>query len=126
MSALEPGLYESLITAALQADLDRLPDSVVARRQALHPADAADRIAWHISQQVERALLDIDEADRVRVASQVAQALLVRLGELAGTAADMMLVEPASVLEAILRRRPDGEPESLARPVIPPYSTRPC
>lgn len=123
MTELEPGLYESLITSGLRAKLDRLSSALVPRDRHLSSADAADRVAWHVSKQVERALLDVSDEDRVDVALRVAQALLDRLGEVAESDGSARLVEPASVLHAILRRRPDGEPEEVDAPVIPLLDT---
>ena len=123
MTELEPGLYESLITNALRAKLDGLPDALVPRDRRLSSADAADRIAWHVSKQVERALLDVSDEDRVDVALRVAQALLDRLGEVAESDGSARLIEPASVLHAVLRRLPDGQPEEVDAPVIPLLDT---
>lgn len=123
MGELEPGLYELLVTNGLEADLDRLPSALSASRRGLDAADAADRIAWHVSQQVERALLDVDEKERVAVALRVAQSLLGQLSQLVDVDDAALLVEPASVLQAILRRRPDGEPEEMDAPVIPLLDT---
>ena len=123
MKELKAGLYESLVTRGLQAELHELSSALQSRRRALSSADAADRIAWHVSKQIERALLDVDDAERVAVALSVARGLLDRLGELAEVDESVQLVEPASVLNAILRRRPDGKPEELDAPVIPLLDT---
>ena len=118
MGELKAGLYESLVTRSLQADLDALSSALESRRRGLSSADAADRIAWHVSKQIERALLDVDDSQRVAVALSVARGLLDRLGELAEVDQGTQLVEPAAVLSAILRRLPDGKPEELDSPVI--------
>jgi len=120
---LEPGLYELLMTNGLRADLEHLSSSLAPRAGRLDSADAADRIAWHVSKQVERALLDVNDEDRVHVALRVAQALIDRLGEIAQADERAHLVEPATVLHAILRRRQDGEPEEIDAPVIPLLDT---
>jgi len=123
---LEPGLYESLITQALRTKLDTLSSKLIPQDRRLSSADAADRIAWHVSKQVERSLLDVSDEDRVEVALEVVRALLDRLGEVAKVAdvdGSAHLAEPASVLHAILRRRPDGQPEGLEAPVIPLLDT---
>jgi superfamily II DNA or RNA helicase/HKD family nuclease len=111
------------MTSGLRSKLDHLSSSLVSRDRHLTSADAADRIAWHIGKQVERALLGVNDEDRVDVALRVAQALLQRLGEVAEADESTQLIEPASVLHAILRRRPDGEPEELDAPVIPLLDT---
>jgi len=119
----EPGLYELLITRELRAKLDGLSKALVARDRRLSGADAADRVSWHVSKQVERALLDVNEEDRVDVALRVAKGLLDRLHDVTDDIAGAQLVEPASVLHAVLRRRPDGAPEEIDAPVIPLLDT---
>lgn len=74
-------LYEVLVTEGLKALLQALAGSVPDER-ALRVAEAPDRIAWHLSRQIERALNDVSEADRARVGIEVARALLDRLGEI--------------------------------------------
>jgi hypothetical protein len=78
MAALDPGIYERLITEGLRAELDQLAEHMPVDERPLNSADASDRIAWHVSRQVERALLDLGDDDRVRVGLQVARALLQR------------------------------------------------
>ncbi len=111
------------MTSGLRSKLDHLSSSLISRDRHLTSAEAADRIAWHVSKQVERALLDVNDEDRVDVALRVARALLDRLGEVADGDETAQLIEPASVFHAILRRRPDGEPEELEAPVIPLLDT---
>jgi superfamily II DNA or RNA helicase/HKD family nuclease len=118
---LAAGLYEVLVTEGLRARLDELGDQ--AARRALHPAEASDRIAWHLSQEIERALTDVSETDRVEVGIAVARALLDRLGELIEADSSARPVDPASVLHAVLRRRPDGAPDTLAEPLTPLLDT---
>jgi hypothetical protein len=113
VTELEPGLYESLITRELRVKLDNLSSTLITSDRRLGTADAADRIAWHVSRQVERSLLDVSDEDRVDVALKVAQALLDRLGEVTEVDRGAHLIDPASVLHAILRRLPDGQPEDL-------------
>lgn len=120
---LEAGLYELLVTQGLRDELDALSSTLVPRHRKLSSADAADRVAWHVSQQVERALLDVSEEHRVDVGLRVAQAILDRLAEVAKVDRSEALIEPASVLHAILSRRPDGEPDEIAAPVIPLLDT---
>lgn len=55
----------------------------------------------------------------------MAQALLLRLGEVGGVTNDASAapVAPARVLRAVLERRPDGSPRALAAPLIPLLDT---
>ncbi len=116
MDDLGPGLFEMLITDELSAQLDRLPAQLRADSRPLHSADASDRIAWHVGQQIERTLLDVGDEHRVAVGVKVARALLERLSELVESDAGSQPVDPASVLHAILRPRPDGSFTNLELP----------
>jgi hypothetical protein len=82
MEELGPGLYEALVTEGLKAQLDSLAERLPSRVRDLRAAEAPDRIAWHLSKQIESALADVGDAERVGVGLTVARALLDRLGEL--------------------------------------------
>jgi len=64
MSALGRGLYEVVITEALEGELIRLEDRLVAVRAELRAAEAADRIAMHVARVVEHAVAAVDEDSR--------------------------------------------------------------
>ena len=70
MEELEPGIYEVLVTEALRAQLDTLENGSPSARP-LRSAEAADRIALHLSRQIERSLEGVGDADRVRVGIEV-------------------------------------------------------
>jgi superfamily II DNA or RNA helicase/HKD family nuclease len=120
---LPVGLYEVLVTEGLKTRLDALQGSLPAEERALQAAEAPDRVAWHLSREIERALSDVGEADRARVGVEVARALLDRLGDLVVVDSSTAPVGPATVLHAILGRRPDGTPEPIAEPLIPLLDT---
>lgn len=123
MADFESGLYETLITEGVRAGLDALAQQLPVQERPLNSADASDRIAWHVSQQVERALLDVNDEDRVRVGLRVARSLLERLGELVEADPSALPVDPASVLEAVLRLNLDGTPSRPVAPLIPLLDT---
>jgi superfamily II DNA or RNA helicase/HKD family nuclease len=123
VAELRPGLYESLITDGLKGQLDELAGRLSSKLRALRSADAADRIAWHLSRQIESALADVGDDERAAVGIVVARALLERLGELVQVDRASMPVDPATVLHAILRSRPDGSPEVIDEPLIPLLDT---
>ncbi|WP_395156519.1 DUF3427 domain-containing protein [Ilumatobacter sp.] len=123
MAEIEWGLYEQLVTERLRSQLDDLSEQQPIDERGLQSADASDRIAWHVSRQIERALLDVSEQDRVAVGINVARALLDRLGELVTTDPGELPVDPAAVLHAVLRRRPDGTPDPISVPLIPLLDT---
>ncbi len=119
---LTAGLYEVLVTEGLKARLGALTGREPDERP-LHAAEAPDRIAWHLSRQIDRALNAVAEADRARVGVEVARALLDRLGEMVEVDRSETPTDPASVLHAILGRRVDGGTESIAQPLIPLLDT---
>jgi superfamily II DNA or RNA helicase/HKD family nuclease len=123
VAELRPGLYELLITESLRAQIEELAERFPVDERALGSADASDRIAWHVSRQVERALLDVSDERRVEVGVRVARALLDRLSELVETDPSARPIDPATMLHAILRRRPDGTSSSLDVPLIPLLDT---
>ena len=123
MADLEPGLFEVLITEGLQAEIRELTQRLSVDSRPLTTADVSDRIAWHVSRQVERALLDVSDEQRVEVGVRVARALLERLGELVQSDPSARPVDPASVLHAIRRPRPDGTTASFESPLIPLLDT---
>jgi hypothetical protein len=123
VTELGPGLYESLITEGLRVHVAELSAQLPVDERPLHTADAADRIAWHVSQQVERALLDVSDEHRVRIGVQVARALLERLGDLVNVDRQSMPVDPGAVLHAILSRNPDGSTARIVSPIIPVLDT---
>lgn len=125
MPGIERGLYEVLITEALEVQLRDIGDRLSARRDKLRSAEAADRIALHIGRLVQRAIQDIDDDERVAVGIALARKLLVQIDAVvtgAGMSPDAP-VEPGSVLRALLALLPDGTPETIAEPLIPLLDT---
>jgi len=122
---LDRGLYELLITAELEPRLSALHERLVVERGALHGAEAAQRIAFHLGAAIERALESVPEDDRASRGVQVARDVLARLEEDlkgSGVALDAP-VQPASVLRAILGRNPDGSKAAIEAPLIPLLDT---
>lgn len=120
---IEPGLYEQLLTEALAAELDSLGERLTQDPRPLHTAEAADRIALHLSQRIQRTLESIGDGDRVRVGVEVARDLIARLAQIVASEQSEAPVEPGTVLHAILERRPDGKPQPINEPLIPVLDT---
>lgn len=118
-----PGLYESLVTEGLKAQLDAIADRLPVEQRGLRAAEASDRIAWHLSRQIEGALSDVADDERVEVGFRVVRTLLDRLGELVKVDRTSLPVDPATILHAILRTRPAGSPEPIGEPLIPLLDT---
>ncbi len=129
MSKDEVGLYEVLITEALERDLGALSSRFDVRRGALESAEAPDRLALHLARVIERAVATRPEHDRVAEGIVLAQRLLAVIATWApphDDAADILAAQPgapAEVLHAILARRPDGTPSTIAAPLIPLLDT---
>lgn len=119
---LTPGLYESIITAALAERLAAADDRLV-RARDLGAAEVPDRVSLHLAREIERALSGVGEDRRPQVAAEVARAVLGRLAALCDAEPDALPAGFAAVLHAVLRRRPDGSPEPLAEPLIPVLDT---
>ncbi|MGE2724410.1 DUF3427 domain-containing protein [Mycolicibacterium pulveris] len=119
---MDPGIYELLVTEALRARMGNL-DSTLRPTRPLHTAEAADRIALHLSREIERSLESVPDKNRVKVGVEIARELIQRLSELAETDTSAAPVEPGEVLHAILERRPDGTPRTITEPLIPLLDT---
>lgn len=115
---LPRGLHEALVTEGLRDRLVALPDPDTADRRALTAAEAADRIAWHVSREIERSLADVRDEDRPEVGVAVARSLLTRLGELVDADPSALPIDPGTVLAAVLGRRIDGTLEPVARTIL--------
>ncbi len=116
---MDPGIYEVLVTEALRVRLDSL-DRHFRKTRSLHTAEAADRIALHLSHEIERSLAAVNDTDRVQVGIQIARDLIARLAEVVRYAdTSAAPVEPGEVLHAILQRRPDGTAQPITEPLIP-------
>ncbi|MFO0695975.1 MAG: DUF3427 domain-containing protein [Polyangiales bacterium] len=125
MSGLGRGLHESLITQALEEQLRELDARLEARRQDLRAAEVPDRLAMHLGRIVARALASVPDKRRVDTGLDLAKKILETI-EATVEDSDVLQeqpVEPASLLRAVLRRRPDGTPEPLGEPLIPLLDT---
>lgn len=120
---IEPGLYEQLVTEALRVELDALDGRLHPHSLALHTAEAADRIALHLSRRIQRTLASVGDGDRVRVGIEVARDLIARLAAIVEAETAEAPVEPGTVLHAVLEQRPDGSPRPIAEPLIPLLDT---
>jgi len=119
------GLYEVLITEALAAGLRELGGRLEARSTELRAAEAADRIALHLSRIVQRAIASLSDDERVASSIALARKLIQQIeASVQGTDAgrDAPIV-PGRVLRAISARLPDGSAESILEPLVPLLDT---
>jgi len=125
MSKLSRGLYEVLVTEAVEEQLSRLGGSLEAIRGRLRAPEAADRIALHLARVVERAIAAIDEDERTAVGISLARRLidLIRTIPSAEDLGAELPVELGDVLHSVVGHLPDGRPESIELPLIPLLDT---
>ena len=125
MTGKERGLYETLITDALERQLTSLDGFLSPERSDLRPAEAADRIALHVGRIVQRAIEGVEESERVAVGIALARRLLDQIDQ-AVAAADALHdapILPGTVLRALRATLPDGTAETLITPLIPLLDT---
>jgi superfamily II DNA or RNA helicase/HKD family nuclease len=120
----QTGLYEQLVTEGLHLKIASL-DARVIQRRGLHQAEAANRLALHLSRQIESVLSALPEKERVSAAIQVARALLDKLGHLTNTSnlGAEMPVSTGEILHAVTKLLPDGTPMEIDSPLIPLLDT---
>ncbi len=116
MDDLPSGLYERLVTETIEEALSRI-DSDLVQIRPLESFEAPDRVALHLANLIRKALEDVAEGSRVTRGIELARDLADRLALLLSVESDRV-VEPGTVLNAILRRRPDGGPEVIPQPLI--------
>ncbi len=125
MTGMDRGLYEALITQALDAQLQELGEGLVAQRTALRAADVADRIALYIGKLIQRAVESVHEKHRVEAGIALATALIGRmvqeLGHVIGPGDSP--TSSAEILQAVVSRLPDGTPQRIGVPMIPLLDT---
>ena len=123
MSPLRRGLYEQILTDLLAGELATAqgePHSVDLRN-----ADAADRIAWHLANVVERAIDALPSEDRAVLGSRLAGSLIDRIASDPSTTElrAERLADPPRILREIRGLRPDGSPDVIHAPLIPLLDT---
>jgi hypothetical protein len=125
MAAPTRGLYEVLITEALEQQLLRLSANLCAKREGLRAAEAADRIALHLARVIERSIAAIDEKERTTTGIDLARRLidLIRTLPSANNLATERPLESGQVLHGVFGHLPDGQRECIVEPLIPLLDT---
>jgi superfamily II DNA or RNA helicase/HKD family nuclease len=118
-----PGIYELLLTELLRTELASLEGRFEKKSRPLHSAEAADRIALHLSRHIQQSLEAVAESDRARIGIEVARNLVAGLARIIESDTAEAPTEPGEILHAIHRRRPDGTPEPITEPLIPLLDT---
>ena len=124
MSRYERGLYELLITEALEAELSSLGSEYDVQRDDLRAAEAADRIALHLSRVIQRVVAGANDKERVSVGIDIARRVLDELQQkYSADVGPERPIESGALLRAIFGRRPDGRGETIQVPLIPLLDT---
>ena len=119
------GLYEVLITEALEEQLGQLDGSLESNRRRLRAPEAADRIALHLARVVERTIASVEEGERAAMGIDLARRLIdiIRAVPSAGDLGPERPVTLGEVLRSVVGYLPDGRPESIEEPLIPLLDT---
>lgn len=120
MTRIKRGLYDGLITDALERELLDLDRALTPDRAKLHKAEAADRIAMHLGRLIERAIDSVGEDSRIDTAITLAREVSQSVTKLIAQA-EVSNDSPSpsgEVLRAILGRRLDGGLETIQSPLI--------
>lgn len=119
------GLYEVLISEALDEELRTLGNELAVERGPARAAEIADRVALHLAHVVERELGAVGERDRLAVAAGVARRLIEVLADELQEASlrGERPLAPAEVLRGVFGRTPTGDTTRLAEPLIPLLDT---
>ncbi len=124
MVRIPRGLYQLLITESLQERLTLLEAHLNSQSEALHHAEAADRLSMHLARVLEQAIDAIDEEVRVSAGTTLVRELIALAVK--ETSADLLSERPTipgQFLSAVLAIQPDGRPEVLVEPLIPLLDT---
>ena len=124
MNELQRGLYEQIVTEALEAQLEKLDARHKALRGRLHGEEAADRIALHLGTLVRRVISGLDSKQRTDVGLKLARQIVCLLDS-TGKGVDSTDAPSSTgdVLHAITELRPDGTPEHITLPATPLLDT---
>lgn len=125
MPRLTRGLHERLVTRLVERDLEALESHLSVDRTALRDADAADRLALHVSRVLERAIDALPDKQRATLGADLARRLIAELSRDRQLVefSEEQLVDPLESLRAINAALPDGRPEEIPQPLIPLLDT---
>ena len=116
---LFPGSYEAILTRRLQEALAGLDRSWSHQLDKLEPAEAADRLALHLSRVIEKVLVAIPSEDRVTEGTQLVRQLIAQALKGAVTVLEGEIPAQAGVLlTQVVRRLPDGSAHNPQPPVV--------
>ncbi len=116
---LQPGLYDALITGKLRQRLSEISQSEFATRQRpLADEEAADRVSMFVERLVRRAIESLPSEGRAEAAAALSELLVSELANQTSSIVPALdrLSSPAEILQAVLKRLPDGSAEEIDLP----------
>jgi len=116
---LKPGLYDALITGKLRQRLSEISQSEFATRQRpLADEEAADRVSMFVERLVRRAIESLPSEGRAEAAAALSELLVSELDNQTSSIVPALdrLSSPAEILQAVLKRLPDGSAEEIDLP----------
>ena len=122
MADLASGVYDDLVDLCLKEGIDGLQENHLrAHLVDVDPADIPQRIAGIIATWVARALTDLPEKERIAGGIELTKRLLDLVCEVSpeGVDAGDGLAIPLKRLTAIESVAPDGNTQSIGRPLTP-------
>jgi HKD family nuclease len=121
---IRPGIYETLVTELLAERLARADAPISTNIIDLRNAEAADRLAHHLSMVVERVIESLPENERAKAGVALVRKILDTIAaQHTGEVLPDRPVDPGNVLTAVNRLRPDGTPDAIEFPIIPLVDT---
>jgi superfamily II DNA or RNA helicase/HKD family nuclease len=126
VTSWERGLYESLITEALNGELAELASNQHQVRSELRAVEAPDRLALYLGKIIERAIASLDERERAQTGVLIARRLIETLCEILPNdrvSPSDRPIQPAMVLRSITTALPDGTAAPMKQPLIPLLDT---
>ena len=123
--ALPAGLYDDVLTPRLERRLVAQDPHPAAERIDLDQAEAADRLALHIANLIERTIDSLPADVRVERGSALIRSIGASLAELAPKVGvdDEVPAGEARMLRAVLPKGMDGKPVAIEEPEIPLLDT---
>lgn len=124
MPKLRRGLYEQVITEAMERELLGLDPSLQPLRVRLDAEEAADRIALHLGTLLRRAIGGLDRRQRTAIGVRLAREIVQMLEGASNAVDDGDRPAPVGeVLRAITAARPDGSFPAIEGPATPLLDT---
>lgn len=114
------GIYERLITDSMEGGLRAVSEDLISRSQ-LHPAEAGDRLAFHLGRLLMQVIDGVDEKHRVSDGITLVRKLLDSMES--DLTKGQCVVPEDSLLQAVLGRDPSGSPVPIESPLIPLLDT---